>query len=403
MVKKNILIFLFLPVLIQAQTKSFCNTDLFGITTKVELYNQGRGKIIIEENNVKKREGSISWTMTANRFPNPEILRIRLSTGNYLAFEVIRLNQPSQEIDMLIDSKENQFLKCDDFLNFEYDDSEESKYWDKVYNENTQREIDFKKAFTKFDFLDAVKGTWVALNDPNTHMYINASDTEFNLKVIKGDSLNYQEIERKEVYSKIEDMLYYIENTYISSGRFDWKISLLFDRKERLKKLSEDIDGIRIDSINLKKKNLIDVMLQGVVYPLKKTNDNSVRSFVESEKPKPVYPNYTIENDSITYYNRIQINPDDTNAYLEFSTVYFEKISQIIYEMNALGTSKEENLRYEKLKGMKKKYYTQAALVLEQGLKADPTNESFLKRLFNCYASNGDKTNSRRISELMKK
>jgi len=326
-------------------------------------------------------------------------LRIRLSTGVYLKFEVIRLNQPNQEIDMIIDSKGDQFLKCEDLINFDYDDSEESKYWENVYDENEQREINFMNAFTEYDFLDVVKGTWVVRNDPQTHMYITASNTDFNLKVIEGDSANYREIEWKEMDCKIDDMFYYVEDTYRSAGKFDWKIALLF--KRNLKKVDWETDGIRIDYENLEKKNLIDVMLSGVTYRLEKINDNSIRTFVETEKPKPVYLNYSIENDSLNYYNKIQINPNDTNAYLEFSSVYFEKITQIITEMNELGTSEEENLRYEKLSAMKAKYYTQAALVLEQGLLADPTNESFLKRLLTCYGLNGDRANYSRIRELM--
>ena len=389
-----------MPSLLFAQSKAFCHKDLFGTTTKIELHNQGKGKILIEENNVKQREGSITWSMTTNRFPNPEILRIRLSTGVYLTFEVIRLNQPNQEIDMIIDSKGNQFLKCDDLINFDYDDSEESKYWEKVYDENAQREINFMNAFTKFDFLDAVKGTWVVRNVPNTHIYITSSETEFNLKVIEGDSTNYREIEWKEKDCKIDDMFYYVEDTYRSAGKFDWKIALLF--KRNLKKVDWETDGIRIDYENLEKKNLIDVMLSGVTYRLEKINDNSIRTFVETEKPKPVYLNYSIENDSLNYYNKIQINPNDTNAYLEFSSVYFEKITNIITEMNELGTSEEENLRYEKLSAMRAKYYTQAAFVLEQGLLVDPTNESFLKRLLTCYGFNGDRANYSRIRELLK-
>jgi len=70
--------------------------------------------------------------------------------------------------------------------------------------------------------------------------------------------------------------------------------------------------------------------------------------------------------------------------------------------MNELGTSEEENLRYEKLSSMRAKYYTQAALVLEQGLLVDPTNESFLKRLLTCYGFNGDRANYSRIRELLK-
>ncbi|GEM_PF-4344135 len=62
--KSLLLLLSLIPTLLSAQSKSFCNTDLFGTTTKVELLNGGNGKIIIEENNIKKREGSITWTMT---------------------------------------------------------------------------------------------------------------------------------------------------------------------------------------------------------------------------------------------------------------------------------------------------------------------------------------------------
>ena len=125
----SFLFFSFSSLALYAQ-KSFCFSDFYGRTTKIKLMDKGQGKIIIEENNKVTRDGTISWTITNNHFPNPENIFIRLSTGIILKFEAINSNPPYGEVNMLIDTSGNQYLLCPNENSYARHSGNNNKYFE---------------------------------------------------------------------------------------------------------------------------------------------------------------------------------------------------------------------------------------------------------------------------------
>ena len=92
----------------------YCFDDSYGSGNKFELrlIDGGSAKIIIKNsNNEIIRTGQGSWSGT-NDGPggNPPTIRLNLSTG-VLRFTAI-VDGYSSSINMLIDSRDNQWLKC---------------------------------------------------------------------------------------------------------------------------------------------------------------------------------------------------------------------------------------------------------------------------------------------------
>ena len=104
MIKNSVLFLIFILSfnLLISQELSFCNKDLNGNTTKITLNENGKGELNILRNGNSFRRGKILWSITTNNFPNSEIVKITLSTGNILRFKAIKYNQ-RRPISMLID------------------------------------------------------------------------------------------------------------------------------------------------------------------------------------------------------------------------------------------------------------------------------------------------------------
>ena len=281
--------FVLLSLPAQAQDL-FCHKDFNGRTTKIKLDDNGKGKILIEEDNKVTREGTMSWAMTSNRFPNPEKLTIRLSTGVFLGFDVVKYNPNGSDIDMLIDSRGNQYLKCFDYSDYNYDETDESKFYDDVYDRDEEERITFKKRFTLNDFIEELQGTWSS-KTKDVHLIIRRSRSNLNILFVEGDSTSYRIITSKEINSDIDDdMFYYIESTYRNSGLFDWKIALYFDYRDRFKKANSDVDGIRMDYRDLtNNNNIIEVKTHGKTDVYEKTDGHSIQAFLEAQKLRESY------------------------------------------------------------------------------------------------------------------
>ena len=90
------------------------------------------------------------------------------------------------------------------------------------------------------------------------------------------------------------------------------------------------------------------------------------------------------------YSQAIKLIPDYVDAYLNLVSVILEDEVSIVDEMNSLGTSKKDNLRYDELKVKREDLYRECVPLLEELLNVSPTNIDALNTLKNIYGVLGN-------------
>lgn len=106
------------------------------------------------------------------------------------------------------------------------------------------------------------------------------------------------------------------------------------------------------------------------------------------------------ENDSaLEYYKKaIEFKPDYVDAYLNLVAVILDGEQSIVDEMNNLGTSKKDNIRYDELKVDREDLYKECIPFLEKLIEVSPTNIDALNTLKNIYGVLGENEKFKDIS-----
>ena len=106
------------------------------------------------------------------------------------------------------------------------------------------------------------------------------------------------------------------------------------------------------------------------------------------------------ENDSaLEYYKKaIEFKPDYVDAYLNLVAVILDGEQSIVDEMNNLGTSKKDNIRYDELKVERENLYKECIPFLEKLIEVSPTNIDALNTLKNIYGVLGENDKFKEIS-----
>jgi tetratricopeptide (TPR) repeat protein len=106
------------------------------------------------------------------------------------------------------------------------------------------------------------------------------------------------------------------------------------------------------------------------------------------------------ENDSaLEYYKKaIEFKPDYVDAYLNLVAVILDGEQSIVDEMNNLGTSKKDNIRYDELIVERENLYKECIPFLEKLIEVSPTNIDALNTLKNIYGVLGENDKFKEIS-----
>ena len=106
------------------------------------------------------------------------------------------------------------------------------------------------------------------------------------------------------------------------------------------------------------------------------------------------------ENDSaLEYYKKaIEFKADYVDAYLNLVAVILDGEQSIVDEMNNLGTSKKDNIRYDELKVERENLYKECIPFLENLIEVSPTNIDALNTLKNIYGVLGENEKFKDIS-----
>ncbi len=102
------------------------------------------------------------------------------------------------------------------------------------------------------------------------------------------------------------------------------------------------------------------------------------------------------------YYTKvISLDPNNVNAQTNMAALILGEENALIEEMNGLGTSNKDNIRYDELKAQRTGIYNSAIPYLEAVLKVQPKNIEVAKTLLNIYGAIGDTTKEKGIKTLI--
>ncbi|GAA3569550.1 tetratricopeptide repeat protein [Snuella lapsa] len=91
------------------------------------------------------------------------------------------------------------------------------------------------------------------------------------------------------------------------------------------------------------------------------------------------------------YYNKaIELDPSYVNAYINLSAMILAKEKPIIEEMNGLGSSKEDDKRYDELREERQSIYKESVPYLQKALEIDANNLNAAQTLMNIYSILGE-------------
>ena len=115
-----------------------------------------------------------------------------------------------------------------------------------------------------------------------------------------------------------------------------------------------------------------------------------------------VSSNQGSREEAITYYKKaIQLDPDYEATYLNLASMILEGESDIVSQMNSLGTTAADNRKYDALKAKREGLFLEAVPFLEQLIAINPTSVEALTTLKNIYGTIGDTPNFKKYRDLL--
>ncbi|MBT6736237.1 MAG: tetratricopeptide repeat protein, partial [Cryomorphaceae bacterium] len=107
------------------------------------------------------------------------------------------------------------------------------------------------------------------------------------------------------------------------------------------------------------------------------------------------------KDDAISYYEKsIDLDPTNENSYLNLVALILEGEQDIVSQMNSLGTSRSDNLKYDQLKESRENLYKQCIPILKD-LIAINNNIEAIRTLMNIYGTIGDNAGYMEMKNLL--
>lgn len=106
--------------------------------------------------------------------------------------------------------------------------------------------------------------------------------------------------------------------------------------------------------------------------------------------------------DARSYYERaIELDPSYDASYLNLAALILNGETELVDQMNSLGTSRADNVKYEKLQKQRESLFLEAVPVLQKLIDIDPTNTEALTTLKNIFGTVGDVDNFKKVKEKL--
>tara|TARA_A100001015_G_scaffold218327_1_gene245390 strand:+ start:190 stop:1422 length:1233 start_codon:yes stop_codon:yes gene_type:complete len=243
------------------------------------------------------------------------------------------------------------------------------------------RDIKYEGIETKFYVTEVSSGNEIEIN----------SRTEFQLLLKSKDYSNPRE---EETESKFPEIVKNIALIYKELGQNDRALAAI----EAARSSNPDDIGLIITAAN-------------IYFELdnKEAFKVAMSEAIEKEPRNPVlYYNLGVVSGelgeidvAISYYEKsIELDPSNENSYLNMVALILEGEQGIVDEMNSLGTSRADNLKYDELKEVRENLYKECVPILKDLISIN-NNVEAIRTLMNIYGTIGDNLGYMEMKNLL--
>ena len=232
------------------------------------------------------------------------------------------------------------------------------------------RDIKYEGIETKYYVTEVSSGNEIEIN----------SEAEFNLLKKSKDYSNPRE---EETESKFPEIVKNIALIYKELGQNDKALAAI----EEARSSNPDDVGLIITAAN-------------IYFELdnKEAFKLAMAEAIQKDPNNPIlYYNLGVVSGELgekevaeSYYKKsIELDPNNENSYLNLVALILDGEQEIVNEMNNLGTSRADNLRYDELKETREDLYRKCVPILKE-LIALNNNTEAIRTLMNIYGTLGD-------------
>ena len=243
------------------------------------------------------------------------------------------------------------------------------------------RDIKYEGIETKFYITEVSSGNEIEIND------------EVQFKLLQR-SKDYTDAREEETDSKFPEIVKNIALIYKELGQNDKALAAI----EAARSSNPDDVGLIITAAN-------------IYFELgnKEAFKVAMSEAVEKEPNNPVlYYNLGVvsaelgEKDvAISYYQTsIDLDPSNENSYLNLVALILDGEEDIVSEMNSLGTSRADNMKYDELKESRENLYKQTVPILKDLIDINNNIEA-IRTLMNIYGTIGDNSGYMEMKNLL--
>ena len=243
------------------------------------------------------------------------------------------------------------------------------------------RDIKYEGIETKFYITEVSSGNEIEIND------------EVQFKLLQ-KSKDYSDAREEVTDSKFPEIVKNIALIDKESGQNDTALAAI----EAARSSNPDDVGLIITAAN-------------IYFELgnKEAFKVAMSEAVEKEPNNPVlYYNLGVvsaelgEKDvAISYYQTsIDLDPSNENSYLNLVALILDGEEDIVSEMNSLGTSRADNMKYDELKESRENLYKQTVPILKDLIDINNNIEA-IRTLMNIYGTIGDNSGYMEMKNLL--
>ena len=243
------------------------------------------------------------------------------------------------------------------------------------------RDIKYEGIETKFYITEVSSGNEIEIND------------EVQFKLLQR-SKDYSDAREEETDSKFPEIVKNIALIYKELGQNDKALAAI----EAARSSNPDDVGLIITAANiyfeLGNKEAFKVAMSEAV---EKEPNNAVLYYnlgvVSAELGE--------KDVAISYYQTsIDLDPSNENSYLNLVALILDGEEDIVSEMNSLGTSRADNMKYDELKESRENLYKQTVPILKDLIDINNNIEA-IRTLMNIYGTIGDNSGYMEMKNLL--
>jgi tetratricopeptide (TPR) repeat protein len=289
-------------------------------------------------------------------------------------------------------TKGNGFYEKNDF-------STSSKYFEKAYRLSAKDTIflyyaaatavnvqEYDRALVLYEELKALGYTGVEKQYYATDVSNNEEEvfSSKNLRDISVQAKTHRTPGERLTESKKPEIAKNVALIYISQGEDAKALKAMKDAREE----SPDDVNLILSEANVQYKLGNTAEFKSLLEQATKMDPNNPElqynlGVIATESGQPA--------EARAYYEKcIALDPSYINAYINLAALILAKEEPIIKEMNGLGSSKKDDLRYDELRSQRQELYKDAVPVLTKALEVDSKNISAAKTLMNIYSILGE-------------